>query len=127
MIFCHPMYEAGRFLAEEGREECMASAAGLWQYSTPFPQFWESANEIERLYMAKAGAATQGHDALGERGSSGYEDIWNTLGMAAPSPSMVGGETWDLSGMAAGRGGLHFQNASTTSYHWSHSSSGGIV
>ena len=105
----------------------MACVAGLWQYSTPFPQFWERADEIERLYLATAGAAPQSHGDLGEGGSLGYEAIWNILGMAAPSPSKVGGETWDLSGCEAGRGGSQIPDASMTWFDWSKSSSNGIV
>ena len=100
------MYAAGLFLAEEGREECMACIAGLWQYSIPFPQFWEQADEIERVYAAKKGISQESRGDLIERRSSGYEDIWNTLGMVAPSPSMIGGDMWDLGGNVAGRGGL---------------------
>lgn len=49
----HPIYEAGLYLAEQGREECMISVVGLRQYCIPYPQFWTQAEEIERLYNAR--------------------------------------------------------------------------
>ncbi len=48
----HPIYEAGLFLAKDGRSECLACVAGLRQYSIAFPQFWDCADEIELLYAA---------------------------------------------------------------------------
>lgn len=49
----HPIYEAGLFLADEGRDECLACVAGLRQYSISFPQFWDCAGEIEKLYWSR--------------------------------------------------------------------------
>lgn len=49
-----PIYEAGLYLAESGREECMAAIAGLRQHCISYPQFWSQAEEIERLYNARS-------------------------------------------------------------------------
>jgi len=53
LILHQPIYEAGLFLAEQGREECMIAVAGLQQYCIPYPQFWPRAEEIERLFRAR--------------------------------------------------------------------------
>jgi len=58
LIIHHPIYEAGRFLADEGRSECQACVAGLRQYSTAFPQFWDCADEIEQRYAVKIAQTT---------------------------------------------------------------------
>ena len=46
----HPIYQAGIYLAENGREECLACVAGLRQYAIAYPRLWEIADEVEKLY-----------------------------------------------------------------------------
>ncbi|KAK8869613.1 hypothetical protein IAR55_000180 [Kwoniella newhampshirensis] len=50
LICHHPVYEAGRYLASQGRVESLACVAGLKQYSTTFPAMWTQAEEVERIY-----------------------------------------------------------------------------
>lgn len=58
LLLHSPIYEAGLYLAEQGREDCMALVAGLRQHCISYPQFWSAAEEIERLYNARVLAGT---------------------------------------------------------------------
>jgi hypothetical protein len=49
-IIYHPIYEAGLYLAKQGKEECLICVAGLKQYSIPFPSVAILAEEIEVIY-----------------------------------------------------------------------------
>lgn len=51
LVIYKPIYEAGLYLARQGKEECLACVAGLRQYAIPFPSIWSSAEEIEILYL----------------------------------------------------------------------------
>ena len=53
LLLYHSIYEAGMYLAEQGREECMILVVGLRQHCIPYPQFWTQAEDIERLYNAR--------------------------------------------------------------------------
>jgi hypothetical protein len=53
LLLYHSIYEAGLYLAEQGREECMILVVGLRQHCIPYPQFWTQAEEIERLFNAR--------------------------------------------------------------------------
>ncbi|EIW70020.1 hypothetical protein TREMEDRAFT_30253, partial [Tremella mesenterica DSM 1558] len=50
LILYHPIYEAGCFLANMGRMECLACIAGMKQYSIAYPQMWDFSIEIENIY-----------------------------------------------------------------------------
>ena len=52
LILHHPIFESGLYLAKNGRQECLASVAGLRQYSIPYPQMWGLAEEIEQVYKS---------------------------------------------------------------------------
>jgi hypothetical protein len=52
LIICHPIYEAGLYLAKQGKEECLICVAGLKQYSIPFPCVWVLAEEIETVFAS---------------------------------------------------------------------------
>ncbi len=46
-----PIYDAGMYLARQGREDCLGCVAGLRLYATPYPQMWELAGEIEAAFL----------------------------------------------------------------------------
>jgi len=52
LIIYHPIYEAGLYLAKQGKEECLICVAGLKQYSIPFPSVWVLAEEIETIFAS---------------------------------------------------------------------------
>jgi hypothetical protein len=51
-VILHPIYEAGLYLAKQGKEECLICIAGLKQYSIPFPSVWALAEEVEVIYTS---------------------------------------------------------------------------
>ena len=51
-IIYHPIYEAGLYLAKQGKEECLICVAGLKQYSNTFPSVWALAEEIEIVFAS---------------------------------------------------------------------------
>lgn len=54
-----PIYDAGMYLARQGREDCLGCVAGLRLYAAPYPQMWELATEIETAFLkANVDAAT---------------------------------------------------------------------
>ncbi|WOO81373.1 uncharacterized protein LOC62_03G004902 [Vanrija pseudolonga] len=57
LVLYRPMYDAGMFLARQGREESRALVAGLRQYAGPYPQMWDLALEIEAVLLESAGGA----------------------------------------------------------------------
>lgn len=59
LIIYHPIYQAGLYLASQGKEECLACVAGLKQYAAPFPSIFALAQEIETLYVNTKNRAPQ--------------------------------------------------------------------
>lgn len=52
-----PIYDAGMYLARQGRDECLGCFAGLKQYAGPYPQMWEHALEIETTLMKSSNSS----------------------------------------------------------------------
>lgn len=46
-----PIFDAGMYLARQGREDCLGCVAGLRLYAVPYPQMWELAAEIEAAFL----------------------------------------------------------------------------
>lgn len=68
-IIYHPIYEAGLYLAKQGKEECLICVEGLKQYSIPFPSVWVLAEEIEGIFAStvavrNAQAPVPGHPPI---------------------------------------------------------------
>lgn len=57
LVLYRPMYDAGMFLARQGREESRALVAGLRQYAGPYPQMWDLALEIEAVLLESVSSA----------------------------------------------------------------------
>jgi len=88
LIIHHPIYEAGLFLADDGRSECLACVAGLRQYSTAFPQFWETTDEIELRYSAMIARTTRlekSNSGIGQVLSDGKERMASMQSGSWPS------------------------------------------
>ncbi|WVQ71867.1 hypothetical protein IAR50_001409 [Cryptococcus sp. DSM 104548] len=53
LVINQPIYEAGLYLAKQGKVECLACIVGLKQYSITFPAMWSQVKELERVYEAR--------------------------------------------------------------------------
>lgn len=54
LILYKPIFDAGMYLARQGREDCLGCVAGLRQYAGPYPQMLDCALEIQKTFIEAA-------------------------------------------------------------------------
>lgn len=54
LVLYRPIFDAGMYLARQGREDCLGCVAGLRQYAGPYPQMLDCALEIQETLFANA-------------------------------------------------------------------------
>jgi hypothetical protein len=82
LVLNHPIWLAGCYLAESGRDECRICIAALRQYSVSFGHLWDLADEIESIYLS----AISSRVSLSAQGSSPGTSISPWLGPGAGGP-----------------------------------------
>ena len=82
LVLNHPIWLAGCYLAESGRDECRICIAALRQYSVSFGHLWDLADEIESIYLS----AISSRVSLSAQGSSPGTSISPWLGPGPGGP-----------------------------------------